>query len=134
MNRNTRNQKAASRVALLGFAAFGAAAAAQQTERKGVAVRHSNLLLNQKEIEQIKLKVREHPWAARLLDRVKAKAEQDGAVVEAALAYALTGEARYARSLRDRLVAESRDQMSHYEKLDVKAEPEWGRWSWWVLG
>ena len=21
--------------------------------------------------------------------------------------------------------------MPHYEKIDVKAEPEWGRWNWW---
>src|SRR5438046_9583464 len=21
--------------------------------------------------------------------------------------------------------------MPHYEKLDIKAEPEWARWSWW---
>ena len=131
MNRNTRTRKAASGVALLVFAAFGAAAAAQQTERNGVTVRHPNLLLDRKEIEQIKLKVREHAWAARLLDRVRAKAEQDGAAVETALAYALTGEARYARSVRDRLVSEARDQMPRYEKLDVKAEREWGRWSWW---
>jgi hypothetical protein len=111
--------------------AFGTAAEAQDNRQKGVEVRHPNLLLDQQEIEQIKVKVREHAWAARLLDRVRAKAEQDGAVLETALAYALTGEARYARSVRDRLKNEARDQMPHYEKLDVKAEPEWGRWSWW---
>ena len=49
MNRKTRPWKAASGLALLVFAAFGAAAAAQETERKGVAVRHPNLLLNQQE-------------------------------------------------------------------------------------
>ena len=26
---------------------------------------------------------------------------------------------------------EARDQMPRYEKLDVEAEPEWGRWTWW---
>jgi hypothetical protein len=113
------------------FAAFGAAAAAQGAGRKGVDVRHPNLLLNRQEIEQVKHKVREHAWAARLLDRVKAKAEQDGAAVETALAYGLTGEERYGRGVRERLLAEARDQMPRYEKLDVKAEPEWGRWSWW---
>jgi hypothetical protein len=127
----TRTGKATPGLALLVVAAFGAAAAAQEAGRKGVAVRHPNLLLDRQEIEQVKVKVREHPWASRLLDRVRAKAEQDGAAVETALAYALTGEARYARSVRDRLVGEARDQIPRYEKLDVKAEPEWGRWTWW---
>jgi|GEM_PF-5566080 hypothetical protein len=57
-----------------------------------VAVSHPNLLLNQEEIAQIRLKIREQPWAARLVDRVKAKAEKDGPAVEAALAYVLTGQ------------------------------------------
>jgi hypothetical protein len=89
------------------------------------------LTSNPKEIEQIKLKVREHAWAARLLDRAKATVEQDGAAVEASISYALSGEARYARIVRERLVGEARDQLRHDEKLDVKAEPEWGRWTWW---
>jgi hypothetical protein len=96
-----------------------------------VAVSHPNLLLNQEEIAQIRLKIREQPWAARLVDRVKAKAEKDGPAVEAALAYVLTGQTNYARSVRNRLMSEAREQMRHYEKLDVKAEPEWGRWSHW---
>src|SRR5262249_45171217 len=117
--------------AILVFAAFGAAAAAQESKRHGVAVRHPNLLLDQKEIEQIKLKIRDHAWAARLLDRVKHKAENDGALLEAALAYALTRDPKYASIARDRLLSEAREQLPHYEKLDVKAEPEWGRWNWW---
>src|SRR5262249_4487427 len=117
--------------AILVFAAFGAAAAAQESKRHGVAVRHPNLLLDQKEIEQIKLKIRDHAWAARLLDRVKHKAENDGALLEAALAYALTRNPKYASIARDRLLSEAREQLPHYEKLDVKAEPEWGRWNWW---
>src|SRR5262245_30443741 len=116
MNRKTRPRKATSGIAFLVVAAFGAATAAQEIERKGVAVRHPNLLLNQQEIEQIKLKVREHAWAARLLDRVRAKAEQDSAVLETALAYSLTGEARYACGVRDRLVGEARDQIPRYEE------------------
>src|SRR2546422_541457 len=131
MNRKTRHWTAAWRIALLAFAAFGTAAPAAEPEQKSVAVRHPNLLLNPTEIDQIKLKVRDHPWAARLLDRVKAKAEKDGAVTESAVAYALTGESRYARSVRDRLLGETREQMPHYEKIDITVEPEWGRWSWW---
>jgi hypothetical protein len=114
MNRKTRPAKAASGVAYLVFAAVGAAASAQDAERKSVAVRHPNLLLNRQEIEQVKVKVQEHDWAARLLDRVKAKADKDGSVLETALAYALTGEAKYARDVRDRLVREARDQMPQY--------------------
>jgi hypothetical protein len=129
MNRETQPWKATSGVALLVFAAFSGVAAAQEAERK--AVRHPNLLLNQQEIDQIKLKVRDHPWAARLLNRVKAKAEKDDAILETALAYALTGGSKYKRSVHDRLLGEARDQIPRYEKLDVKAEPEWGRWTWW---
>ena len=58
-------------------------------------------------------------------------AEKDNAVVENALAYALTGEGNYARHVPERFVGEAREQMPHYEKLDIKAQPEWGRWSWW---
>src|SRR5262249_4629680 len=131
MDRKTRVWKAASGVALLVVAALRAAAVAQGSEPNGVAVRHPNLLLDQKEIEQVKLKIREHAWAARLLDRVKHKAEKDGAALEAALAYALTRDPKYASIARDRLLSEAREQLPHYEKLDVKAEPEWGRWNWW---
>ncbi|HEX9272453.1 MAG TPA: alginate lyase family protein [Candidatus Binatia bacterium] len=123
--------KVALGVALLAFLTLGATVTAAEAEHKSVTVRHPNLLLNQTEIDQIKLKVRDHPWAARLLDRVKAEAEKDNAVVENALAYALTGERNYARHVRERLIGEAREQMPHYERLDIKAQPEWGRWSWW---
>lgn len=99
--------------------------------RASAPARHPNLLLSQDEIEQVKVKIREHAWAARLLERVKAKAEKDGAPLEAALAYALTGESKYADTARRQLLNEARNQMPHYEKLEIKAEPEWGRWSWW---
>jgi hypothetical protein len=131
VNRKTRVWKAALGVALLVVAALGAAAVAQESGRKGVAVRHPNLLLNPKEIEQIKLKIKEHAWAAQLLGRVKDKAEKDGAALEAALAYALTGDSKFASIARDRLASEAREQLPQYEKLDVRAEPEWGRWTWW---
>ena len=69
MNRKTWPRNAASGMVILAFAAFafGGAAAAQETKRKGVAVRHPNLLLDRKEIEQIRRKVREHiePVGAR---------------------------------------------------------------------
>src|SRR5262249_38843185 len=107
---------------------FSAPAEAKQ---KSVAVRHPNLLLNPDEIAQVKLKVQKYPWAARLLDRVKAKAEKDGAAVETALAYVLTGQTNYARRLRNHLMNEAREYLRHYERLDVKAEPEWGRWNHW---
>ena len=51
--------------------------------------------------------------------------------METALAYVLTGQTNYARKVRNRLMSDAREQMRHYEKLDVKAEPEWGRWSHW---
>src|SRR5437016_957995 len=48
-----------------------------------------------------------------------------------ALAYVLTGQTNYALSVRKKLLSEARDYMAHYEKLDIKAEPEWARWNWW---
>lgn len=100
-------------------------------EKTTPSIQHPNLLLNRTEIEQIKLKVQQHAWAARLLERVKAKADAEDSAMESALAYVLTGESKYARKVRERLIREARDEMPHYENLDVKAEPEWGRWTWW---
>ncbi len=122
--------KVALVVALFILAEFGVAMAAE-VEEKSVVVRHPNLLLNRPEIDEIKVKARDHPWVARLLERVKAKAEKEDAIADCALSYALTGEARYAIHVRNRLVREVREQMPHYDKLDIKAEPEWARWNWW---
>jgi hypothetical protein len=116
---------------LLVLAAHAASLPAQEPPHKPVGVTHPNLLLNQSEIEQVKLKIKAHPWAAGLLERVKAKAEKEEATLEAALTYVLTGETKYADMARHRLLREAREQMPHYEKLDVTAEPEWGRWTWW---
>ncbi len=77
--------------------AWGCAAAAPEVARS--TVRHPNLLLNQPEIEQIKQKIRDHGWAAQLLERVKAKAAKDDALPETAIAYALTGETPAALSV-----------------------------------
>src|SRR5687768_7318590 len=93
------NQAACVVVGLLLYAgSLAHAAANQEPRREGAAVRHPNLLLNTDEIEQVKAKVREHAWAARLLDRVKEKVEKDGssAYLESAIAYVLTGEKKYA--------------------------------------
>lgn len=111
--------------------AFCAAMGVVAADPAPPAVRHPNLLLNQQEIDHVKLKVRDYPWAARLLDRVKAKAEKDGAAVETALAYVLTGQTNYARNVRSRLLNDAREYMRHYGKLDIRAEPEWGRWTHW---
>jgi hypothetical protein len=129
-NMKARNWKAACGVLLIA-AGLRVVTAAQEVARGNLAVRHPNLLLNQAEIDQIKLTVREHSWAARLLERVKTNADKDGAAVDAALAYVLTGQTNYARRVRNRLTSEAREYMRHYEKLDVQAEPEWGRWTWW---
>src|SRR5437870_1208 len=117
-------------LALLLIAACGNVLA-EEAERKPVAVHHPNLLLSPAAIEGVKLKVKELPWAARLLERVKAKAQNDGAVIEAAIAWTLTGEEKFAQSARRQLLHDAREQMPHYETIDVKAEPEWGRWTWW---
>ena len=79
MNRKNLTRKAALPVAILLVWSLDVPTVAAQVGQKSAAVKHPNLLLNPEEIEQIKLKVKEHAWAARLLDRVKAKAEKDGA-------------------------------------------------------
>ena len=89
------------------------------------------MLLNSEEIDQIKLKVREHSWAATSLERVKTKADKDGAAVEACARLRPDRRDELCAQTRNRLMSEAREQMRHYEKLDVKAEPEWGRWSHW---
>jgi len=95
-------------------------------------VAHPNLLLNRKEIEQIKVKVREQPWAARLLDRVKELAKNPGRNVrETALAYVLTGEKAYADRARHQLLHQARYMLPIYEKLDLKVQPEFGAWTSW---
>src|SRR3954447_1965235 len=90
-------------------------------------VQHPNLLLNRDEIEQVRKKIKEHEWAARLFERVKALADERGRTGrnprEAALVYALTGEARYARDVRQALVGFARGQLPKYDKLDVRANP-----------
>jgi len=94
-------------------------------------VRHPNLLLNREEIEEVKAKVRQHPWAARLLDRVKEMAKDGRNVREAALAYVLTGEKPYADQARRELLGTARSMMATYEKLDLKLQPEFGAWTSW---
>jgi hypothetical protein len=121
----------AALVLLLILAACGARSMGAEAEQKTAVVHHPNLLLSPVEIEGVKLKVKELPWAAGLLERVKAKAQNDGAVIESAIAWTLTGEAKFAQSARRQLLHDAREQMPHYEKIDVKAEPEWGRWTWW---
>jgi hypothetical protein len=96
------------------------------------AARHPNLLLNSQEIEQVKAKVRQHEWAARLLDRVKELAKNTGQNIrETALAYALTGERAYADQVRRQLTDQARNGITEYEKLDLKLQPEHGAWTPW---
>ena len=94
-------------------------------------VRHPNLLLNREEIEEVKAKIRQHPWAARLLERVKEMAKDGRNVREGALAYVLTGERPYADRARRGLLGTARSMMSTYEKLDLKLQPEFGAWTSW---
>ena len=131
MNRKARSDVVNSGLAILLVLVFAGTVAGAEGEQKRVEVGHPNLLLNQEEIEQVKVKIREEPWAGRLLERVKAKAQKDGTALESALAYALSGENKFGEAARRNLLNEARSQMPGYEKLDIKAEPEWGRWTWW---
>ena len=97
------------------------------------AVQHPNLLLNSREIEAIKLKVRSQPWAAALFEKLKAGADgldldrHDG-LRNSALLYALTGERRYGDSARAKLLNEARSSIPRLEKVDLKVEPEAYAW------
>jgi hypothetical protein len=97
-----------------------------------VAVKHPNLLLDGDEIKQVKQKIKDHDWAAKLFDRVKALADEPGRTGrnprEAALVYALTGEVRYGRAAREAVVGHARTELPKYEKLDVKANADFGAW------
>jgi hypothetical protein len=97
-----------------------------------VRVKHPNLFLNRAEIEQIKARIKKHAWAARLFERVKKLADQPGRAGrnprEAALVYVLTGDKRYARTVRQTLVGECRHLLTKYEKLDLAVNPDFGSW------
>src|SRR5579883_2445938 len=103
-------------------------------------VRHPNLLLNRKEIEQVKAKIRREPWAAKLLERAKALADDNRHTEreprDAAVVYALTGDKRYAERVRRALLGQVRSELPKYERLDIQAEPELGaygpaaQWAW----
>jgi hypothetical protein len=98
--------------------------------------RHPNLLLNRDEIDAVNRKIRDHKWAADLFERVKAMAEEmlskgTRNQRETALCYALTGEKRYADSVRRLLLDYARDFQTQRPKLDLKLQPEWGAWEPW---
>ncbi len=105
-------------------------AAARSEER--ATVKHPNYLLNTQEIEQIKARIKQHDWAAQLFARVKSLADEPGRTGrnprEAALVYALTGDIRYARQVRDSLLGHCRRLLPLYEKLDLKQNPDFGAW------
>jgi len=94
-------------------------------------VRHPNLLLSRQEIEEVKAKIRQHPWAARLFERVKEMAKDGRNIREIALAYVLTGQKAYADRARRELLGTARSMMATYEKLDLKLQPEFGAWTSW---
>ena len=93
-------------------------------------VKHPNLLLNQEEIEQIREKVQDCEWAARLFQKAKAMAEK-GSVRETAICYVVTGEKHYGDSVRQRLVGHAQYSLPRYEELDLKNQPEYGAWGDW---
>jgi hypothetical protein len=99
-------------------------------------VRHPNLLLNAREIEQVKAKIKQHAWAARLFDVVRKTADDprhsNRNPREAALVYALTGDRRYAQIARRALLGNARASLMQYDRLDLKANPDFGSWGPWA--
>ena len=98
--------KACFMTGVLVLGALAKPSLAQEARPKAGDVTHPNLLLSQNEIEQVKLKINAHPWAAKLLERTKEKAKKEEAALESGLAYVLTGEAKYADATRRRLLRE----------------------------
>jgi hypothetical protein len=99
-------------------------------------VRHPNLLLNREEIEQVQQKIHSQPWAAALLEKLKAKANEGGnfqAVRDQALLYVLTGEKSYADKARQHLLSEARGWAVASLKVDLKIEPEFWAWGAWGM-
>jgi hypothetical protein len=99
-------------------------------------VRHPNLLLNREEIEQVKQKIKQYPWAAALWARVKALADQpgvhpEGNLREAALAYVLSGQPSYGEKVREHLVHQARSGLAEYAKVNLRLQPEYGAWGPW---
>ena len=103
-------------------------------------VRHPNLLLNPEEIEQVKAKVRERPWAAELLARVRALADENGHTGreprDAAVVYVLTGERKYGDAVRHALLGGVQGEKRRYENYDARIDPDagafgpWAQWTW----
>ena len=107
----------------------------------GPKVQHPNLLLNREEIDAIKRKIAAHKWAADLFEREKAMADEmvtKGARCEreTAICYALTGQRRYADSVRHLLLQYAKEFQTQRPKVDLKIQPEylafqpWGAWAW----
>lgn len=100
-------------------------------------VKHPNLFLNRQEIEDIKTKVRKHDWAARLFDKVQVMAAEglrgnvaiDRNLREMALCYAITGNRQYAKAVCHQLAYTARAELPDYEKVDLKATPDFGAWA-----
>ena len=111
-----------------------------------VPIKHPNLLLNRDEIDQIKVRATRQPWATKLMEKLKADADetigksnwgdQNERSRELAICYALTGETRYADAARRKLIQDARGSLARYEKLDVNVQPEtcswapWGAYAW----
>ena len=101
--------------------------------------KHPNLLLNREEIEQVKTKIKQQPWAAALLEQLKQRAarpNRNRGGLEAAVAYALTGDSRYALTARKELLFGAHDWMPKYAKADLRLHPPLGEfapvshWAW----
>jgi len=99
-------------------------------ENKGILVRHPNLLINQEEIDQIKLRIKNYDWASNLFEKLKASAEK-GNLRDKALCYVITGDDQYGDSAKQWLIGNAQYFIPRYESLDLNSEPEYGAWTDW---
>src|SRR5574340_1087306 len=108
-------------------------AAAEQAEK------HPNLFLNREEIEQIKTKVNQQPWAASLLEELTARAQKENpnqAGLSAASVYTLTGDRFFGDYARRQLLGTAHSWLPKYAAADLRIHPPFGSfafvsfWSW----
>src|SRR5512138_1067691 len=90
----------------------GSGLAAAQTEAK-----HPNLFLNRAEIDQVKAKVKQHPWAASLLEQLRERSKKENpneGGLSAAVVYVLSGDPAYGDFARKRLMGAAHSWLPKY--------------------
>lgn len=95
-------------------------------------VQHPNLLLNRAEIDQMRERIHQYEWAAKLFERMKENANGDN-IRDQALCYVITQDKSYADRVRANLVGQAGYWTGQFEKVDLVQSPEFGSWNSWGM-